>query len=253
MPTVFWVMTAIIVSFVLVLWVIRVKLLGKHLFPHFTQIRSLKQKRRWWIGGLVLLFALVIWWFWSDLASLRNTVFGPDFPMWGYAAIVGGIIIVGGLLSLNKEGRARVGHMSEWIIGFAAVGGALVVFASWEKEDALCPDKQSFISVPATGMLVNLESCWSENFVTLDLRQTGATVLNFSAENAVTRGRTVNEFAYLKSGYPGSINGHARLYFNAAEMRKYGMTTLPLFVGPSGNQPGAVPQFNDADLQALAR
>jgi hypothetical protein len=163
------------------------------------------------------------------------------------------IVVIVWLFRMNKEARDKSIHVAEWLIGFAAIGGALVVFTTWEKEDVLCPDKQQIVSVPAQGMVVNLKSCWNEEFVTLDLRQVGITKLSFNEESKVLKGRTISEFARIQTNQPGATDGQGRLVFNSAEMRRYGITTLSVFVGPAEHQPGAVPNFTDADIRALAQ
>lgn len=253
MSTALWVLLTMAIGFVVSFWVLRVKLLGKHVFPHFTQFRSLKQKRSWWVFGLITFAALTIWWFWTELTSLHAEWFGPNFPMWGYAVGIALIIAIIWLFRMDKEARAKSFHLAEWLIGFAAVGGALIIVYGMEKEDAVCPDKQAYISVPAQGMVVDLQSCWDEEFVQLDLREVGVTELSFNAPAKVLEGRTIREFARIVTGVPGLAHGHARLIFNSSEMRKYGMTTLPVFVGPSNIQPGAQARFSDADIQALSQ
>lgn len=253
MSTGLWVLIALVISFAVTFWVIRVKLLGKNLFPQLTQFKSLKQKSRWWVGGLVLLLSAAIWYFWSDLVSLQNSILGPNFPVWGYAVAIGGIIAAIWILRMDKEKRERASTLAEWLIGFVAIGGALVVFNNWEKEDALCPDRQPSISVPATGMVVNVEACWADSQIMLDLRQTGPAKLSFNEQTAVLQNRTIEEFARIVPNAAGAPDGHGMLRFNAVEMRRLGITTLPVFVGPSEYQPGAQTRFTDADIEALTR
>jgi hypothetical protein len=253
MSTGLWVLLAFVTLFAITFWVLRVKILGKHVFPHLTQFKSLKQNPRWWIFGFIVLLGVAIWWFWTEITTPIVEWFGPGFPMWGYAAIVVGLIIVVGLFRMNKESRDKSFHVAEWVIGIGAVGGALILFSTWEKEDALCADKQAIISVPATGMVVDLHSCWAESQIALDLRQTGVTELAFNSETAVLKGRTIREFARIVTHTPGATDGHGMLRFNAVEMRRLGITTLPVFVGPSKHQPSAQVRLSDADIQALAQ
>ena len=204
--------------------------------------------------NIVAIIILVLGWiFWDDLTQPLARWVGPGFPLWFYAAIAGGIIVIIWLFRMNKEQRAKSAHLAEWIIGIAAVGGSLVIFNSWEKEDALCPDKQAIISVPAQGMVVDLESCWDTSQVRLDLRQVGVTELSFNEETAVLRGRTIREFARIVANTPGSSDGMGMLRFNSEEMRRLGITTLPVFVGPSAIQPGAQANLTDADIALLSQ
>lgn len=204
--------------------------------------------------ALVAIIILVLGWiFWDDLAELHARWVGPGFPLWGYAAIVAGLIVVIWLLRMNKEQRAKSFHLAEVIIGIAAMVFSVMWFVSWEKEDARCPDKQAIISVPAQGMVVDLESCWDLSQIALDLRQVGVTELSFNQETAVLRGRTIREFARIVTHVPGSSDGMGMLRFNSEEMRRLGITTLSVFVRPSAIQPGAQANLTDADIAMFAQ
>lgn len=214
---------------------------------------SSKTHRGLWMAAIVAILGLIIWYFWSSLVSLHNSLLGPDVPMWWYVVGIVGIIIIIGLFRLNKEGRDRTINVAEWLIGFAAIAGSLIIFSNWEKEDALCPDKQVVTSVPATGMVLDLESCWKEPFMVLDLRETGIPKLAFNDESAVLRGRMINDFAHIQTGLPGAIDGQGRIAFNREEMMRLGITRLSVFIAPADHQPGAIPRFSETALQALSQ
>ena len=253
MSTGLWVLLALVTAFAVTFWVIRVKLLGKAIFPHLTQFKSLKQKRSWWVGALVFLSIIAIWWFWSDLVSLQNSLLGPNVPMWWYVVGIAVVIIIIWLFRMNKEARDRSYHMAEWLIAFTALGGALIIFSTWEKKDALCPDKQAITAVPATGMVLDLQACWDEPFMVLNLRETGIPKLAFNDESSVLRGRAVSEFARMQTNIPGATDGQARIVFDRDKMMRLGITELPVFIAPANYQPGAVPHFDEATLEALSK
>ncbi|MBP6924048.1 MAG: hypothetical protein KBC62_00115 [Candidatus Pacebacteria bacterium] len=206
-----------------------------------------------WATAITVVIGFICWYFWGDLVSLQESILGPDVPLWWYGVGIVGLIIIIGLFRMNKESREKSVHVAEWLIGFTAVAGSLIIFSTWEKEDALCPDKQINTMVPATGMVLDLQSCWDEPFMVLDLRETGIPKLAFDNQSSVLRGRTVDEFAHVQTGYPGAIDGQGRVVFNREEMMRLGLTKLPIFIAPADYQPGAVARFDKATLEALSK
>lgn len=200
------------------------------------------------VMALVAITAGLIIWQWSALVALHSSVMGPNFPMWGYAVGIA-------LIAVALHAKITKGSFLEFPFGKIMTLVA-IFFLGWYVYDEVndnCPTKQAYISVPAQGMVVDLQTCWDEEFVQLDLREVGVTNLSFNAPAKVLEGRTIREFARIVTGTPGLAHGHAHLRFNSREMRKYGMTTLPVFVGPSNIQPGAQARFSDADIQALSQ